>query len=63
MEEHNERRKKSNTSIFGMIFASIRFLLAGSVMLIYCKYKGLKITTDITDIKNLSIVGANTCFP
>lgn len=40
-----------------MIFASIRFLVAGSIMLIYCKYKGLKISTDITDIKNLSIVG------
>jgi len=40
-----------------LIFASIRFLIAGSCMLFFCKIKGLATTKNIIDLKNISIVG------
>lgn len=40
-----------------MIFASLRFLIAGSIMLGYCKIKKIKISNELSEIKNLSIVG------
>lgn len=39
------------------LFAGIRFLIAGSIMLLYAKLKGLELPSDIKSIRNQSIVG------
>lgn len=40
-----------------LIFAGIRFLIAGTLMLGYCKLKGHALPRERNDIKNMSIVG------
>lgn len=39
------------------LFAGIRFLIAGSIMLLYAKLKGLALPSDIKSIRDQSIVG------
>lgn len=39
------------------LFGGIRFLVAGSLMLLYAKLKGLKFPTDLKSIRDQSIVG------
>lgn len=39
------------------LFAGIRFLISGSLMLLYAKFRGLEFPTNLTSIKHQSIVG------
>jgi drug/metabolite transporter (DMT)-like permease len=39
------------------LFAGIRFFIAGSLMLIFARLRGLEFPTDLSSIKNQSIVG------
>jgi drug/metabolite transporter (DMT)-like permease len=39
------------------LFAGIRFLVAGSLMLVFSVYKGLKLPVDFSEVRKISIVG------
>ncbi|MDF2530525.1 MAG: DMT(Drug/metabolite transporter) superfamily permease [Clostridia bacterium] len=40
-----------------LLFAGIRFIIAGALMLGYCKFKGYELPKDKSDITNMVIVG------
>jgi drug/metabolite transporter (DMT)-like permease len=40
-----------------LLFAGIRFIIAGAMMLCYCKLKGYELPKEKTDITNMAIVG------